>query len=235
MFKTLDRRKAHEQVADRIREHVMLHTLQVGERLPTERELAEQFGVSRTAVREGLRMLELGGLVTVKKGPKGGIFVDRSYDRPITDSILNLLAGGHASLENLFEMRELIEPYAASRASVLGTDEEFAEIAEFLRETERQAAAGTGVRGRNIDFHRRIIQLSRNPIMSAVAETVLSILTESTLHLARSDLSAQHVGSHAEILAAIRRRDSRTARVLMARDIQSMREDYAASEWEDES
>ena len=78
-------------------------------RLPTERELAEQFGVSRSAVREAIRALERTGLVTVRKEPRGGIFVAHDCDRPINGSIANLLAGGGASLDT-FSRCALMSP-----------------------------------------------------------------------------------------------------------------------------
>ena len=112
-FRQLPRRKAYEDVADQIRERIFSAAVKTGERLPTERDLAAQFGVSRVVVREAVRALEVSGLVDVKKGAKGGIFIAEDHQRPITDSIGNLLARGEARLKDLFEVRNLIEPYAA--------------------------------------------------------------------------------------------------------------------------
>jgi len=114
LFTSLGQGKAYEKVADQIRERIFAGQLRLSDRLPAERDMAAQFGVSRVVVREAIRTLELSGLLTVKKGAKGGIFVAQDYDRPISDSIVNLLAGGEASLEDLFDIRLLVEPYAAT-------------------------------------------------------------------------------------------------------------------------
>ena len=114
LFTSLGQGKAYKKVADQIRQRIFAWHLRLSDRLPAERDLAAQFGVSRVVVREAIRTLEFSGLLTVKKGAKGGIFVVQDYDRPISHSIVNLLSGGHVSLENLFEIRQLIEPYAAT-------------------------------------------------------------------------------------------------------------------------
>src|SRR3984957_3984114 len=115
MFQSLGRRSAYLEVADRIRATIFKDKLALFQRMPSERDLAAQFGVSRVVVREAIRTLETSGLVTVKKGPKGGIFVTQDYERQIVDTIPNLLAGGEDKLDNLLEIRLLIEPYAAAR------------------------------------------------------------------------------------------------------------------------
>ncbi len=227
MFKSLGRRKAYEEVADKIRERIFTQHLRVLDRLPTERELAEQFGVSRMAVREAIRTLELTGLLTVKKGPKGGIFVAQDYDRPISDSIVNLLAGGEASLENLFEVRELIEPYAASRAAALGSDDDFARLNALIDQAQQESAQGLSIRSRNIEFHRLIIRMSRNPIFEVVGETVLLILSERIKYIISPETSKAGLAMHKQIVAALRQRQPAKARMIMAKDIHAVGERFA--------
>lgn len=225
-FRSLGRRKAYEEVAEQIRERIFAQHLRLFERLPTERELAEQFGVSRVVVREAIRTLEMTGLLTVKKGPKGGIFVAQDYDRPISDSIANLLAGGEASLENLFEVRELIEPYAASRAAVLASDEELDTLDAAITQAEQESAKGNSIRSRNIEFHRLVIRMSRNPILSVVGETVLLLLSERIKHIPSPETSAAVLGMHKKILAALRQRQPAKASMIMAKDIQVVGERF---------
>lgn len=226
-FRSLGRRKAYEEVADQIRERIFAQHLRVLDRLPTERDLAAQFGVSRVVVREAIRTLELNGLLTVRKGAKGGIFVAQDYDRPISDSIVNLLAGGEAGLEDLFEVRQLIEPFAASRAAVLGSDEDFDRLAAGLAEAEREHAKGASIRALNIEFHRLVIRMSRNPILSVVGETVLILLAERIKHIPSRETSEAVLGVHKKILAALRQRQPEKARMIMAKDINAVGERLA--------
>ena len=102
VFPSLGRRSAYLDVAEHIRTKILRDKMGLFQRLPSERDLAAQFGVSRVVVREAVRTLEASGLVTIKKGTKGGIFVAQDYERPIVDTITNLLTGGEVKLENLF-------------------------------------------------------------------------------------------------------------------------------------
>ena len=189
LFRKLWRKKAYMEVAEQIRDKIFSDKLKLFQRLPSERDLAEQFGVSRVVVREAIRTLESSGLVTVKKGPKGGIFVAQDYERPIVDSITNLLAGGEVNLDNLFEVRLLIEPYAAARVAELGTEADFDALEAKLAEAEREHGADESVRHRYIDFHRQILRLSRNPLLSIVGETVLLVLYDRVKQVVSADTS----------------------------------------------
>ena len=226
-FTTVKRPKAYEQIADQIRERIFAQHLRVSDRLPTERELAAQFGVSRVVVREAIRTLELSGMVTVKKGHKGGIFVAQDYDRPISDSIVNLLAGGGASLENLFEVRQLIEPFAAARVAEIGTEEDFERLAAALADAEREHAIGNNSRAHNIEFHRLLISMSGNPILSMVGETVLLLMSDRVKHINSPETSESVLASHRQMLAALKQRRHVKARSLMAQDIQAVGERFA--------
>src|ERR1700688_87152 len=176
VFQNLGRRSAYLDVADRIRATIFRDKLALFQRMPSERDLAAQFGVSRVVVREAIRTLESSGLVTVKKGPKGGIFVTQDYERPIVDTITNLLAGGEATLDNLFEMRLLIEPYAAAQVAQSGSEADFALLEGKIAEAEREHGADRSARHAYIDFHRQIIRLAGNPLLAIVGETVLLAL-----------------------------------------------------------
>ena len=226
-FRQLGRRKAYEEVADRIRERIFSAAVKTGERLPTERELSTQFGVSRVVVREAVRALELSGLVSVKKGAKGGIFIAEDHQRPITDSIGNLLARGEARLEDLFEVRKLIEPYAAGRVARIGTAKDFAALTALVGEADAEHRRGGGIRGLNIELHRRIIRMSGNPVLAAVGETVLTMLYDRLKPVESRGPSGVALGLHKKMLVAFRRRDAAAARAIMEKDIASLGRRFA--------
>src|ERR1700712_5339297 len=85
MFEPIPTRRAFEAVCDRIREQVADGRLKRGDKLPAERLLAEQLGVSRLAIREALRSLENAGLVVLQRGPKGGAFIQGGSDGNMTE------------------------------------------------------------------------------------------------------------------------------------------------------
>ena len=218
-FAPLGRRKAYEEVADRIRERIFTAAVKTGERLPTERTLAAQFGVSRLVVREAIRALELSGLLEVKKGPKGGIFITEDHQRPITDSIANLLGRGDAHLKDLFEVRLLIEPYAAERVARIGTAQNFSELAALVEQADTEHDCGADIRNLNIELHRRIIRMSRNPVLAVVGETVLLMLADRLKSVKSAAPSGVALEMHKKLMVALRRRNATAARAIMEQDI----------------
>lgn len=221
-FESLGRRKAYEEVAEHIRRRIFGQQLRPGDRLPTERDLALQFGVSRVVIREAVRGLEMAGMLAVKKGPKGGLFVTQSYERPIGESIGNLLAGGDASLEHLFELRMLIEPYAAARVAELASREDLRSLERFLAGCEQAHVRGEEIRPKNLEFHRRVLRMARNPVLAAVGETVLGILSDRIAHLSSPETSKTVLRMHREMAAAIAAREPEKARSIMTKDIRAV-------------
>jgi DNA-binding FadR family transcriptional regulator len=226
-FAPLGRRKAYEEVADRIRERIFTAAVKTGERLPTERELAVQFGVSRLVVREAIRALELSGLLEVKKGPKGGIFIIEDHQRPITDSIANLLGRGDARLKDLFEVRLLIEPYAAERVARIGTAQNFAELAALVEQTDAEHDCGVDIRNLNIELHCRIIRMTRNPVLAIVGETVLMLLADRLKSVKSPAPLSVAREMHKKLLVALRRRNAAAARAIMQQDIVAVGKRFA--------
>lgn len=228
LFESLGRRSAYLEVAERIRAAIFKDKLALFQRLPSERDLAAQFGVSRVVVREAVRALETSGLVSVKQGPKGGIFVTQDYERPIVDTVTNLLAGGEATLAHLFEMRLLIEPEAAARLAQRGSAADFAMLEQKIAAAEREHGADHSVRHRYIDFHRQVIRLAGNPLMAIMGETVLLVLYDRLKAVLGADTTEVGLIMHRQLLDACRRRAPEEARHIMAQDIDILSRRFAA-------
>ena len=228
VFQSLGRRSAYLEVAERIRATIFNDKLALFQRMPSERDLAAQFGVSRVVIREAIRTLESSGLVTVKKGPKGGIFVTQDYERPIVDTITNLLAGGEATLDDLFEMRLLIEPYAAARVAERGSEADFAMLEGRIAQAEREHAADRSVRHAYIDFHRQVIRLAGNPLLAIVGETVLLVLYDRVKAVLSAETTEVGLIMHRQLVNACRNRRPAEARAIMAQDIEILSRRFAA-------
>ncbi len=216
------RRKTYEEVADQIRDLILKGRVKIFEKLPSERVMAEQLGVSRVTVREAVRTLELTGFVTVKEGARGGVFVAQDYDRPLINSIRNMVAGGDVSIAGLFTVRRVIEPHAAARLAAHGTDDERGELTEVVRKAEEEAARGTSIRSYNFRFHRMIVRMCGNAILAAVGETVLTVLIDHMRDVASPEISATQLEFHKTLLAAILDGDAERSRRIMLADIRSL-------------
>ncbi len=225
MFEPLERRKkVYEEVADEIRERILSHKLNLDERLPSERNMAEQFGISRVAVRESIRILELTGFVVVKNGVKGGVFVAQEYDRPLINSIRNMVRAGEVSVDDMFTVRLLIEPHAAATVAENRSTDGLARLHKTIDIARDAAGKNESLRPLNFRFHRQIVQLSGNAILRAVGETNLTTLVEALSDIPSDLISAQHLAFHRSILDAIDAGDAVTSERLMIEDIQMLRE-----------
>lgn len=210
-------RRLHEDIVQQFHLLIRQGELEHGARLPSERAMAEQFRVSRSSVREAIRSLELQGLVITKRG--SGTFINTQD----LDSVVALLAstlssgpGALDTLDDIFEMRHVLEPQIAAMAALRANPEEIARLAEILEEQERQIAGGeTGVEA-DTAFHFALATATHNAALIKVVSAVEDILSRSRnqtlLAPGRPSLS---LASHRRILESIRLGDSEEARRAM--------------------
>lgn len=197
-------RKAYEQVADQLRELIMAGELEPGARLPTESELASEFGVSRATTREALRSLAAQNLIRTVKGGGGGSYVTVPSVDHISDYVhvnLNLLSDTRSvSLEELLEARELLEVPAARLAALRQRDGASAELmAAIPDEPESLGTADQFIY--NTDFHTAVIKLCGNALLGIAAQPIFSVLQTN---LARSSLGRSFhlaINSHHHAIA----------------------------------
>ena len=213
-------------MAEAIRADVFSGRLVEGQRLPPERELAEQFGVSRVVVREAIRALELSGILKVRKGAGGGTFVSSRYEKPLGTSISNLLAGGAISLDHLFEMRMLLEPPAAELAAKRASDQQLAELKEIVSRAQGLRTDSKALRQANLAFHRKLVEMAGNPLLAALCGTVLDILVRSLEGKLSIETSLAVLGYHEKIVTALEARDGELARELTVGDLQQLAKRY---------
>ena len=155
------------------------------------------------------------------------LFVTQDYERPIVDTVTNLLAGGEATLDDLFEMRLLIEPYAAERVAETGSEADFAMLEGRIAQAENEHGADRSVRHAYIDFHRQIIRLAHNPLLAIVGETVLLVLYDRVKAVLSAETTEVGLIMHQQLLNAFRNRQPAEARAIMAQDIEILGRRFA--------
>ena len=171
---------AYEDVAQALRQEILSGKLGVGDRLPSEAELCEHFGVSRSTIREALRMLTSQRLISTVRGQGGGSTVASLHHDEVTDMLadaihLLLSSGEGATVSELLEARELLEAPAARLAASRRTQAEL----ERLRATIPKSL--DGVPGRKIfqvnrAFHDVLLEMAHNRLLGVVTEPLFTVM-----------------------------------------------------------
>jgi GntR family transcriptional repressor for pyruvate dehydrogenase complex len=172
--------RAFEEIATLIRAELAAGHLGVGTRLPSERALAEQFGVSRNTLREALRSLEHAGLVQLHKGAQGGAFISQRSDQAIATGLQDLFSVGAIQPAQLTEARIWLEAVVVREACRRATAQDIAALRRNVEETAVAMAADDFPRRaqKNIEFHRILARMAGNPIMEVLVNAVLDVLRE---------------------------------------------------------
>jgi DNA-binding FadR family transcriptional regulator len=218
-IQAVESQRLYQQVAEQIGELIRRGEFRAGDRLPAERDLARQLGVSRPVVREAMIALEIAGLVEVRTG--AGIFV--TISKPDGGGLLALTDVG-PSPSDLIAARKLLEPEIAFAAAASVTDADLAGIAETLDRMEEAVATGDDIEPFDRLFHARIAAATRNTVLTAIVDQLWeSMLTPlfSSLHLHTGLPAGQRttLSEHRAIFQALRSRDGATARDAMRRHL----------------
>lgn len=217
--------RAYERVVEQVELALLRGELKAGERLPSERELMKQLAVSRSTVREALRVLESHGVVRSRPGDPHGPVVLASGPAPLRKSLLRLATGDGVSLSELLQFRLLLEGPSAFLAAELRSDRDLAAMDAAIAVMRQSANKGLDeFAGADVDFHDAMARASGNRMIRVCAEVVrgvaLNLITEKMKeHQAPRELMDSWVSRHEAVLDAIRRQDGRLASRLMQRDI----------------
>ena len=200
-------------IVDQVRSRIRSGELVVGDRLPSERALCEQFGVSRRTVREAFRMLEATGHITIRLGKEGGAFVTAPSAELVGEGITDLIASSRLTSAEVTEVRALMEiaylPLVVERATV----EDIERLRLLCDRHEAARLDGTYDVQMSLDFHRALAACTHN----AASVLLLDALREAIL---RSLADADHSGTsgaaeHKAVVDAVAERDVERATAIM--------------------
>lgn len=197
-----------------------------GERLGSEQDLIQRYGVSRAVVREGLRVLERDGLVTVKPGPSGGIFCSLPDVEPLT-RFMDLYGAVHdVTPEDLVEARMELEVVTTRLAAVRADEDDLAELERLNRAWMDLLGGGdTDAQARmNVRFHIALTRAAHNPVFVAFIDALEGLIYETALVPEYPDRRLDYVVySHEYILQHVRARDPNLAGSAMRHHLEIFR------------
>jgi DNA-binding FadR family transcriptional regulator len=195
-----------EEVADRIRVLMLDGTFPPGEPLPSERHLAERFGVSRGSIRDALRTLETIGLLETRHG-QGTFPHELSVDRLVAP-LASVMAYRSDLQDELLDVRRMFEPAVARAAALRATDEDLADLQRILDTQRQKLKAGQSAIVEDTAFHAILARSTRNRVVMSIMATLNDLLVESrTQSLQQKGRPARSIDGHDSVVAALRRRD----------------------------
>jgi GntR family transcriptional repressor for pyruvate dehydrogenase complex len=225
-YRTIPRQpNLSDQVTEKLQELIATGQLRPAERLPSERELAERFGVSRTVIREAVRSLVAKGLLEVKSGSGMVISVPQASSVAETMGLLLRLSTDKAPYEYIFEVRQVLEVEIAGLAAQRATPEDIQELrsliefqAQHLDDLEKSAEA-------DVEFHAALANATQNVLFSILLDSIAEIMLEVRLMgLALPDVREKVLEQHSRIFAQVKAGNAIEARKAMVEHLRAGKE-----------
>jgi GntR family transcriptional regulator, transcriptional repressor for pyruvate dehydrogenase complex len=208
--------KVSKRIVEQIRDTVLSGRLKPGDRVASEKELVVQFGVSKATLREALRVLEAMGLVEIRKGIQGGVFIAEVDMKTTIHSVMNFLHFKAVSIHDITMLRFMLEPSVAHMAALRLPMEEIRRLELMIDQTEDS----DGAISKDIGFHRYLARLSENPILILIMDFIDNLLRDVKCQIKLTSRFYNEIKqSHRRILDCLIRRDPVGARREIIRDI----------------
>lgn len=228
VYKTVRTSRLYEQIVQQIEESVLKGSLKPGDQLPAERELAQRFGVSRTAVREAVKALREKGLVEAYSGK--GTFITNGTSQAIRQSLdLIIKIGQVEGSRHLAELRGILEPEIAALAAVRMDEQFVATMREAVALMDRSLEDPDTYVEADLDFHLALAEAAANPLILSLTDSIVGLLREQRLRIFKvtggPERGQYH---HKRILEAIEERDPNKARETMKAHLRQIHEDSQA-------
>lgn len=217
--------KLYEQIVKQIETRVLNGELQPGDKLPSERDLGKQFGVSRVSIREAIQVLALKGLVEVVHGR--GTFVTDQTSEALRHS-LNLMVrvGKQESFNNLIEIREFLEPEIASLAASRAKKENIIAMREAISQMDEALENPREYIEADLDFHLALAEATQNPMILILIDILVVELREQRYWASTiMDSIAKSQTYHKQVFKAVEEKNPDAARISMHAHMEQIRKD----------
>ena len=229
VYKLVRTSRLYEQIVQQIEESIVKGDLKPGDQLPAERDLAQRFGVSRTAVREAVKALREKGLVEAYSGR--GTFVTDGTRNAVRQS-LDLMSrmGQQEGSTHLAEVRAILEPEIAALAAQRIQESELTTMREAVAVMDKAGQDPDAYIEADLDFHLALAEAAANPLILSLIDSIVGLLREQRLRIFKvSGGPERGQVHHKQILEAIEARDADKARDAMRAHLEQVREDSQAS------
>lgn len=215
VYRTVKTSRLFEQIVQQVEDSILKGHLKTGDQLPAERDLAQRFGVSRTAVREAVKTLREKGLVEAYSGR--GTFVTNGTSQAIRQSLdLMIRINKQEGLANLAELRLVLEPEIAALAAPRIEEQLLTTMREAVAVMERNLHDPDAYVEADLDFHLALAEAADNPLILSLLDSIVGLLREQRSRIFDVDGGPERGQfHHKQILTAIENRDAEAARETM--------------------
>lgn len=230
------KQKLSDLIVDEVKAMIVAEKLLPGDRLPSEKELIEEFGCSKGTVREAQKALEVEGLIWTRPGPGGGAWLSEVGTEPASKALRNYLYFKHLSAEQVYQMRKLIEVELA--VSVVGhlTERDFELLDQYIRACSEPPASEEEQREQRIaelEFHNVLADACPNPLLGFVGrflnETLRDLVVlKKSYQIDAYEFTRSNVDYHVELVTAYRNADEAGVRRLMGEHMCEAEEHFVA-------
>ncbi|WP_010296500.1 FadR/GntR family transcriptional regulator [Clostridium senegalense] len=222
MFSPIKNTRVYEKVIEQIKEMIITGTFKKGDKLPSEREMAESLQVSRTSIREALRELEIMGLIESRQGE--GNFIKSSFENTLLKPLSTIFLLKESNSDEILELRNIIERGSVVLAAERITDEELGEMELLFDESLKSDLKDTLV-DVDIDFHYKIAQASKNFLILSILNAISFLIEAFIKDIRRNVITKEEninmlIQQHRDILSALKSHDPVAAEKAMLDHLQ---------------
>jgi GntR family transcriptional repressor for pyruvate dehydrogenase complex len=223
-FRSIHKTRVSESIIEQVRDLIASGRLSPGDRLPSERDLAERFSVGRSAVREAIRAMESLGLIQARAGE--GTFVALPPDSSTgQDAVSASLLQEWSTQRKLFEVRCVIEPDLAALAARRATKEQIERLRTILDEQEAEIRHGGTSIKQDAGFHYTLAEATGNEVLVRIVDSLMDLLLKTRQEsLQNAERRLKSLGQHRAVLRAIEARDPQAAERQMLEHIRGIEE-----------
>lgn len=225
MFESAKTGKVSQNIVDQIRRAIFNGVLKPGDKLPPDKELIDNFGVSKGSLREALRSLEVLGLLEIRQGAQGGAFITEVKTQKAKEGFSNFLVFRDLSLKNLFDVRLVLESHIAETVAPMITDDDLHRLEQIIQETRNalQNDLPLNYREREVSFHLIIANATQNPLLIFLLDYVEDLLSDAKKILNPGrDFSKNVLEAHERIYNALVARNADEAKRAIIQDIREV-------------
>ena len=221
MFTKAKDKRLYQEVVNQIRNLINTKQLKDGDKLPSEKKLSKSIGVSRATVREGLRVLELMGLVETKRGK--GTFVRINGQESFRNKLSEIAKSIGKDSYYVYEIDLLLEPSVAKVVAERATEKDIKKIKSTLDKMERSIEVGGTGEEESLDFHKCIIDILENPFLDSIFELTKNIhKRDRELVFYLAERAKETLQEHYKIYEAIRDRNGNKAHYYMKKHLEKV-------------